>query len=70
MEELEKESESVNPPDIGTMERCNVLLQDLRSNPLAEWFLEPADHASLGLTDYPQVRDLLAAVHSWVEVNA
>ena len=55
VEELEKESESVSPPDIGSMERCNVLLQDLRCNPLAEWFLEPVDHVNLGLTDYPQV---------------
>jgi hypothetical protein len=54
-EELEKEVESVNPPDVATMERCNVLLQDLRTNPLAEWFLEPVDHVSLGLADYPQV---------------
>ena len=55
IEELEKELESVSPPELGSMERCSVLLQDLRTNPLAEWFLEPVDHAKLGLVDYPQV---------------
>lgn len=54
MEELEKELDSVTPPDIGSMERCSSLLHDLRTNPLAEWFLEPVDHVALGLTDYPQ----------------
>jgi len=54
-EELEKEAESILPPDLGSMERCNLLLQDLRANPLTEWFLEPVDHVALGLTDYPQV---------------
>lgn len=55
VEELEKEAESVNAPDIGSMERCNLLLQDMRSNPLAEWFGEPVDHVNLGLADYLQV---------------
>ena len=55
VEELEKEAESVNAPDLGTMERCNILLGDMRTNPLAEWFLEPVDYVGLGLTDYPQV---------------
>lgn len=51
VEELEKEAESVNAPDLGTMERCAILLTDMRSNPLAEWFLEPVDHVGLGLLD-------------------
>lgn len=52
VEELEKELESVSPPEVGSMERCNVLLKDLYVNPLAEWFLEPVDHINLGLADY------------------
>lgn len=55
VEELEKEIEGVSPPELGSMERCNALLQDLRNNPLAEWFLEPVDHVALGLADYLQV---------------
>jgi len=55
VEEIEKELETQSPPDVGSMERCNTLLQDLRANPLAEWFLDPVDHVSLGLVDYPQV---------------
>ena len=58
MEELEKESESMTVHEFGSMERCALLLQDLRNNPLAEWFLEPVDHITLGLTDYPQVGGL------------
>ena len=56
VEELEKEIEGVSPPELGSMERCNALLQDLRNNPLAEWFLEPVDHVALGLADYLQVK--------------
>jgi len=52
VEELEKEAESVNAPDLGTMERCNLLLKDMVTNPLAEWFLDPVDHVGLELTDY------------------
>jgi len=55
MEELEKEAEQASPPDMATMERCNVLLHDMRTNPFAEWFLHPVDHVALGLTDYTQV---------------
>jgi len=55
VEELEKEAEAVNAPDIGSMERCNILLGDMRANPLSEWFRDPVDHIALGLTDYPQV---------------
>ena len=38
VEELEKEAESVNSPDLGSMERCMLLLEDMRKNPLSEWF--------------------------------
>jgi hypothetical protein len=55
VEELEKEAESINQPEIGSMERCNILLGDMRKNPLSEWFHEPVDHIALGLLDYPQV---------------
>lgn len=55
MDELEKEVESTNPPDMDRMERCHALLQDLRANPLSEWFLSPVDHVNLGLTDYLEV---------------
>merc|ERR1719181_2077915 len=49
VEELEKECESESPPDIASMERCSLLLNDLKSNPLAEWFTEAVDHVALGL---------------------
>ena len=55
VEELEKEAESVNAPDLATMERCNILLADMRANPLAEWFLDPVDYMGLGLSDYATV---------------
>lgn len=55
VEELEKEAEAVNAPDVGSMERCNILLGDMRANPLSEWFRDPVDHVALGLADYPQV---------------
>lgn len=55
MEELEKEAEAVNAPVVDSMERCSILLGDLMSNPLSEWFREPVDHAKLGLVDYLQV---------------
>ena len=42
----------MNAPDLGTMERCNLLLKDMVTNPLAEWFLDPVDHVGLELTDY------------------
>ena len=54
-EDLEKEAESVNAPDIGSMERCQLLLEDMRKNPFSEWFREPLDHVALQLHDYPQV---------------
>jgi len=55
VEELEKEAEAVNAPDVGSMERCSILLADMRANPLSEWFRDPVDHVALGLLDYPQV---------------
>jgi len=55
VEELEKEAESVNAPDIGSMERCQILLDDMRKNPLSEWFRDPVNYVELGLHDYPQV---------------
>jgi len=70
VEELEKECESVNAPTLDSMERCNILLMDMRANPLAEWFLDPVDHIALGLTDYPQVIATpmdLGAVHKKME---
>mmetsp|Transcript_10733 Transcript_10733/g.28592 ORF Transcript_10733/g.28592 Transcript_10733/m.28592 type:complete len:332 (+) Transcript_10733:64-1059(+) len=54
-EEIEKECEQYQPPPIDSMERCNLLLVDMRSNPLSEWFRDPVDHIALGLTDYTQV---------------
>jgi len=70
VEELEKEAEQVNAPSLDTMERCNILLADMRANPLAEWFLEPVDYVALGLHDYPQVITNpmdLGAVHKKME---
>ena len=56
LEEFEREAaESVNQPQLDTMERCNLLLADMMGNPLAEWFRDPVDHVNLGLTDYTQV---------------
>mmetsp|Transcript_36440 Transcript_36440/g.60366 ORF Transcript_36440/g.60366 Transcript_36440/m.60366 type:complete len:334 (+) Transcript_36440:92-1093(+) len=55
LEEFEREAESVNQPQLDTMERCNLVLADMSRNPLAEWFREPVDHVSLGLTDYTKV---------------
>lgn len=55
MEKFETEAEQVNPLQLDTMVRCNLLLADIQANPLAEWFLEPVDHVGLGLTDYTQV---------------
>ena len=52
VEELEKEASEL---EIGTMERLNLLLEDLRANPLSEWFLEPLDPIALGIPDYPEV---------------
>jgi hypothetical protein len=37
------------------MERCQLLLEDMRKNPFSEWFREPLDHVALQLHDYPQV---------------
>jgi hypothetical protein len=54
-EELEKEAEAVNAPDLDSMQRCSLLLVDMRNNPLAEWFMEPVNHVELGLVDYPTV---------------
>merc|ERR1719382_1554852 len=55
MEELEREAEALNNPQLDSMERCNILLADLKANPLTEWFREPVDHIALGLTDYMKV---------------
>jgi len=55
VEELEKEAESVNAPDIDSIQRCALLLEDMRKNPLSEWFRDPVNYMELGLTDYPQV---------------
>jgi len=55
VEELEREAEQVHNPQLDAMERCNILLNDMKSNPLAEWFRDPVDHVNLGLTDYLQV---------------
>ena len=55
VEELEKEAESVNQPDVGHMERCQLLLEDMRKNPFSEWFRDPVNHVELGLHDYPEV---------------
>ena len=54
-EEIERECDALNPPPIDSMERCNLLLADMRANPLSEWFRDAVDHVALGLTDYPQV---------------
>jgi len=70
VEELEKEAESVNAPDLGSMERCNILLADMRTNPLSEWFREPVDHVALELHDYPQVVQTpmdLGSIHKKME---
>lgn len=55
VEELEKEADSVNTPDIDSMQRCFLLLEDMRANPLSEWFRDPVNYVELGLTDYAQV---------------
>jgi len=55
VEEIERECDALNPPPIDSMERCNLLLADMRQNPLSEWFREPVDHEGLGLSDYAQV---------------
>lgn len=55
LEEFEREAEAINNPQLDTMERCNILLADLKANPLTEWFREPVDHVALGLTDYMKV---------------
>jgi len=55
VEELEKEAELANAPDIDSMQRCALLLEDMRKNPLSEWFREVVQWQELGLIDYPQV---------------
>jgi len=55
IEEIERECDALNPPPIDSMERCNLLLADMKNNPLSEWFREAVDHVALGLTDYMQV---------------
>lgn len=55
LEDFEREAEAINNPQIDSMDRCNILLADLKANPLAEWFREPVDHVGLGLTDYMKV---------------
>jgi hypothetical protein len=55
LEEFEREAEAANNPQIDSMDRCSILLADLKANPLTEWFREPVDHVALGLTDYLKV---------------
>jgi len=55
LEEIERECDALAPPPLDSMERCNLLLVDMRSNPLSEWFRDAVDHVALGLTDYTQV---------------
>jgi hypothetical protein len=55
IEEIERECDAVNPLSVDSMERCNLLLADMRANPLAEWFTTAVDHIALGLHDYTQV---------------
>jgi hypothetical protein len=55
LEEFEREAEQINNPQLDTMERCRILLDDMRGNPFSEWFRDPVDHEALGLTDYLQV---------------
>jgi len=55
IEEIERECDALNPPPIDSMERCHLLLTDMRLNPLSEWFRTPVEHVELGLTDYLQV---------------
>lgn len=55
LEEFEREAEGVSQPQLDTMERCNLLLSDMKQNPLSEWFRDPVDHIALGLTDYPKI---------------
>jgi hypothetical protein len=55
LEEIEREAEQINNPQLDTMERCRILLDDMSMNPFSEWFREPVDHENMGLTDYLQV---------------
>jgi len=55
LEEIEREAEQINNPQLATMERCRILLDDMIMNPFSEWFREPVDHENMGLTDYLQV---------------
>jgi len=55
LEEFEREAEGVSQPQVDTMERCNILLTDMKQNPLSEWFRDPVDYAALGLVDYPKI---------------
>ena len=55
LEEIEREAEQINNPQLDTMERCRILLDDMTLNPFSEWFREPVDHENMGLTDYLQV---------------
>ena len=55
LEEIEREAEQINNPQLDTMERCRILLDDMTMNPFSEWFREPVDHENMGLTDYLQV---------------
>jgi len=55
LEEIEREAEQINNPQLDTMERCRILLDDMIMNPFSEWFREPVDHENMGLTDYLQV---------------
>ena len=55
LEEFEREAEQINNPQLDTMERCRILLDDMIQNPFSEWFREPVDHENLGLVDYLQV---------------
>merc|ERR1711865_416356 len=55
LEEIEREAEQINNPQLDTMERCRILLDDMTLNPFSEWFREPVDHENMGLTDYLHV---------------
>jgi len=55
LEEFEREAEGVGQVSLETMERCNLLLSDMKQNPLSEWFRDPVDYQALGLHDYPKI---------------
>jgi len=70
LEEIERECDQHNPMSVDTMERCSLLLADMRNNPLSEWFREAVDHVGLGLSDYMQVVQTpmdLGSIHKKLE---